>query len=94
MIQEAGRAYQIEIQFWLLPSLAESWATARKCPMLFVNELLGQLLIIESKLHPAPRHISIMGSITAPGRLVSRTAPEIAALLRQDAVDAVLLVPV
>jgi D-proline reductase (dithiol) PrdB len=42
----------------------------------------------------APRHISIMGSITAPGRLVSRTAPEIAALLRQDAVDAVLLVPV
>jgi len=32
----------------------------------------------------ASRHISIMGSITAPGRLVSRTAPEIAALLRQD----------
>jgi len=42
----------------------------------------------------APRHISIMGSITAPGRLMSRTAPEIAAMLRQDAVDAVLLVPV
>lgn len=42
----------------------------------------------------APRHVSIMGSITAPARLVSRTAPEIAAMLRQDAVDAVLLVPV
>ena len=42
----------------------------------------------------APRHVSIMGSITAPGRLVSRTAPEIAAMLREDAVDAVLLVPV
>jgi D-proline reductase (dithiol) PrdB len=42
----------------------------------------------------APRHFSIMGSITAPGRLVSRTAPEIAAMLRHDAVDAVLLVPV
>jgi D-proline reductase (dithiol) PrdB len=42
----------------------------------------------------APRHFSIMGSITAPGKLVSRTAPEIAAMLRQDAVDAVLLVPV
>jgi D-proline reductase (dithiol) PrdB len=40
----------------------------------------------------APRHFSIMGSITAPGKLVSRTAPEIAAMLRQDAVDAVLLV--
>jgi D-proline reductase (dithiol) PrdB len=42
----------------------------------------------------APRHFSIMGSITAPGRLVSQTASEIAAMLRQDDVDAVLLVPV
>ena len=42
----------------------------------------------------APRHFSIMGSITAPGRLVSRTAPEITTMLRQDDVDAVLLVPV
>jgi D-proline reductase (dithiol) PrdB len=42
----------------------------------------------------APRHFSIMGSITTPGRLVSQTAPEIAAMLRQDDVDAVLLVPV
>jgi D-proline reductase (dithiol) PrdB len=42
----------------------------------------------------ARRHFSIQGSITAPGRLVSRTAPEIAAMLREDAVDAVLLVPV
>jgi D-proline reductase (dithiol) PrdB len=42
----------------------------------------------------APRHFSIMGSITAPGRLISRTAPEIAAILRDDRVDAVLLTPV
>ncbi|HWK30546.1 MAG TPA: glycine/sarcosine/betaine reductase selenoprotein B family protein, partial [Terriglobales bacterium] len=42
----------------------------------------------------APRHFSNMGSITAPGTLVSRTAPEITAMLRQDDVDAVLLVPV
>jgi D-proline reductase (dithiol) PrdB len=42
----------------------------------------------------AARHFSIMGSITAPGRLVSQTAPAIAAMLRQDDVDAVLLVPV
>ncbi|SRR6266498_201356 len=42
----------------------------------------------------APRHFSIMGSITAPGMLVSRTAPEITAILREDDVDAVLLVPV
>jgi len=42
----------------------------------------------------APRHFSIMGSITAPGRLISRTAPEIAAMLRDDRVDGVLLTPV
>ncbi len=42
----------------------------------------------------APRHFSFMGSIAAPGRLISRTAPEVAALLREDAADAVLLTPV
>src|SRR5258708_11051866 len=42
----------------------------------------------------APRHFSIMGSITAPGRLISHTAPEIAEMLREDRVDAVLLPPV
>jgi D-proline reductase (dithiol) PrdB len=42
----------------------------------------------------APRHISVMGSITAPGRLVAHTAPEIARMLLEDAVDAVLLTPV
>ncbi len=42
----------------------------------------------------APRHLSFMGSITAPGRLVKRTAPEAAALLVADQVDVALLVPV
>jgi D-proline reductase (dithiol) PrdB len=42
----------------------------------------------------APRHLSFMGSITAPGRLIKRTAPEAAALLVEDAVDVALLVPV
>ena len=40
------------------------------------------------------RHISFMGSITAPGRLVKQTAPEAARLLAADGVDAALLVPV
>jgi hypothetical protein len=35
-----------------------------------------------------------MGSITAPGRLAARTAPEAAELLVQDQVDIALLVPV
>ena len=42
----------------------------------------------------APRHASIMGSLTAPGRLIARTAPEIADLLVGDQVDVALLVPV
>lgn len=40
------------------------------------------------------RHFSMMGSITAPGRLIARTAPEVAEKLLQDGVDAVLLTPV
>ncbi len=42
----------------------------------------------------APRHISINGSITAPGKLVSASGPEIADVLRADEVDAALFVPV
>lgn len=43
---------------------------------------------------PAPRHVSFQGSITAPGRLVSETAPEAAELLVADQVDLALLTPV
>jgi D-proline reductase (dithiol) PrdB len=42
----------------------------------------------------ASQHYSLMGSITAPARLVSVTAPEIAHKLSDDSVDAVLLTPV
>jgi D-proline reductase (dithiol) PrdB len=42
----------------------------------------------------AKRHYSLMGSITAPGRLVTATAPAIATKLVEDGVDAVLLTPV
>ncbi len=42
----------------------------------------------------APRHISLMGSITAPGRLVKRTLPGVADLLVSDEVDVALMVPV
>ncbi len=40
------------------------------------------------------RHVSIMGSITAPGRLIARTAPQIAAGLVEAGVDVGLFVPV
>jgi D-proline reductase (dithiol) PrdB len=40
------------------------------------------------------RHFSFMGSISAPGRLIAKTAPQVALKLREDGVDAVFLVPV
>lgn len=39
------------------------------------------------------RHFSFMGSITAPGRLLSDSAPRVAGMLQQDGVDAVFLTP-
>ena len=40
------------------------------------------------------RHLSFMGSITTPGRLIRDTAPQAARWMVEDGVDAVLLVPV
>lgn len=40
------------------------------------------------------RHLSFMGSITAPGRLMRQTAPEAARELKRDRVDLAFLVPV
>jgi D-proline reductase (dithiol) PrdB len=40
------------------------------------------------------RHLSFMGSITAPGRFVRDTLPPAASWLIQDGVDVALLVPV
>ncbi len=42
----------------------------------------------------AHRHLSFMGSITAPGRLVKKTLPEALKLLKADRVDMALLIPV
>jgi D-proline reductase (dithiol) PrdB len=42
----------------------------------------------------ADAHVSFMGSITAPGRLIRDTAPEIARRFVDDRVDVALLVPV
>lgn len=42
----------------------------------------------------APRHLSFMGSITAPGRLRKESAPHAARLLVEDQVDVAVLVPV
>jgi len=42
----------------------------------------------------APRHVSLMGSITAPARLMRRTLPSVADLFIEDRVDVALMVPV
>ena len=59
-------------------------------PLDRLRELAEALVIGEV----APRHLSFMGSITAPGRLVRDTAPPAASLLQEDGVDVALLVPV
>ena len=40
------------------------------------------------------RHFSLMGSLTAPGRMIAHSAPQIVEALSADRVDAVLLVPI
>ncbi|MDE3195971.1 MAG: hypothetical protein KGN84_06490 [Acidobacteriota bacterium] len=59
-------------------------------PLDRLHELVREGRIGES----APSHFSFMGSLSAPGRLVSVTAPEAAARLREDRADGVLLTPV
>jgi D-proline reductase (dithiol) PrdB len=39
------------------------------------------------------RHFAFMGAIHDPGPLIDETAPEVAAKLADDGVDAVLLTP-
>ncbi len=52
-------------------------------------------LIESGRIHSASdEHFSFMGSITAPGRLVRDTAPEVASRLASNQVDVALLVPV
>jgi D-proline reductase (dithiol) PrdB len=59
-------------------------------PLTRIEELAAEGFIGES----APRHLSYMGSITAPGNLMRESAPAGAAVLVEDQVDLVLLVPV
>jgi len=40
------------------------------------------------------RHLSLLGAITAPGRLIKETAPQAARWLVEDGVDVALLCPV
>ena len=40
------------------------------------------------------RYLSIMGSVTAPGRLIKKTIPQVVPKLIEDQVDIALLIPV
>ena len=40
------------------------------------------------------RHISIMGSVTAPGRLIKKTIPQVVPQLVSDGADIAILIPV
>ena len=58
-------------------------------PLWTLRELVREGVVGEM----APRHFSFMGAIHDPGPLVGETAPEVAAKLADDRVDAVLLTP-
>lgn len=59
-------------------------------PLDRLRELVADGIVGEA----APRHVSVMGSITAPGRFVRDSVPEIVQALASDHVDVALLVPV
>jgi D-proline reductase (dithiol) PrdB len=58
-------------------------------PLWTIRELVGEGVVGEL----GSRHFSFMGAIHDPQPLVEETAPEVAAKLAEDEVDAVLLTP-
>ena len=60
----------------------------------FPIDSLKALVVAGAIGDAAPRHLSFMGSITAPARLVRESAPAAADLLVADQVDVALLVPI
>lgn len=69
-------------------------ALARDLNVVFPRAVLHHLAREGHIGSVAPRHLSFMGSITAPGRLLREHAPRAAAALVDDQVDVALLVPV
>ena len=69
-------------------------AGARKdANLVFPLERLRELVDRKEIAELNHRHFSFMGSISAPGRLLSDSAPQVAEMFREDGVDAVFLVP-
>jgi D-proline reductase (dithiol) PrdB len=62
--------------------------------VVFPRDALARLALEGVIGEVAPRHLSFMGSITAPGRLIREFAPEAARILVGDGVEVALLVPV
>jgi D-proline reductase (dithiol) PrdB len=69
-------------------------AAAADANVAFPLERLRALAATRDVGEVAPRHLSFMGSITAPARLRKEHAPAAAALLVADTVDIALLAPV
>lgn len=66
----------------------------RDSNVVFPIDRLGELVDDGVVGDLAPRHASFQGSITAPGRLVARSAAEMAEVLTGDGVDGAVLTPV
>jgi len=76
---------------------SESWDTSgfeRDPNVVFPLDRLRELERVGLIGEINRRHASFMGSITAPGRLIRHSAPEVAAELVGDQVDVAVLVPV
>ena len=69
-------------------------AAAKDVNVVFPLGRLAALAAAGEVGQAAPRHLSFMGSITAPARLRKEHAPAAVALLVSDAVDVALLAPV
>ncbi len=61
--------------------------------LVFPLERLREMMLRSEIGAVAQRHFSLMGSITAPNKLIRITAPQIAEGLRNDGVEAALFVP-
>jgi D-proline reductase (dithiol) PrdB len=67
---------------------------AQDLNVVFPRDVLARLQAGGAIGEVASRHLSFMGSITAPGRLIRDHAPRAADILVGDGVDVALLVPV
>lgn len=82
------------LAMWHRSDAFDRGPSARDLNVVFPRAALHRLVNEGVIGETAPRHLSFMGSITAPGALIRHEAPRAADVLAADGVDVALLVPV